>query len=262
MTAPTPDRAVAAYQSTVSLLRSRILHLSRQSWDTLGSYRDSDIDRLIALLVPRVQAAQLQIANLTSNYLVSLLTAEGIEAEPAPVDRDEILQARGVPAGQVYRRPAIEVYSALAEGKTVTAAIAAGRTRLMSLVSTDLQMAKVRQSRSSLARSRAKYFRRVLKGSENCAKCIITSTRRYTKSSLLPIHPGCDCDVAPIRESDPPLALDRKLLDATHEQVQAFADIENAAAEGYQDLIVEHEHGEIGPVLGWRHQKFTGPADI
>lgn len=30
----------------------------------------------------------------------------------------------------------------------------------------------------------------------------------------------------------------------------------------YSDVLVVHEHGEIGPVLGFRGDHFTGPSDI
>lgn len=262
MTAPVVPDILARYGQAVTGVRSTTLDWALRLWDSLGTYRDADILRLIELLEPRVRAAQSQVANLTSAYMLATLLESGEEAEAAPVDVDAILSARGVPFGQVYRRPAVAMYTALTQGKPVDTAIRMGRNRLESLVSTDLQIAKVRQSRASMDRSRAKYYRRVLKGPENCAKCIITSTLRYRKANLLPIHPGCDCDVAPIRESDPPLILDQALLEATHEQVAVFAGIENSRAEDYQDLIVTHEHGEIGPVLSWRNQNFTGPADI
>lgn len=238
------------------------LRLALQMWDNLGSYRDADMQRLIQWLMPRVQAGQTQIAHLTAAYMAAMLAEQGVAAETAVVDPLLILAARGVPFEEVYARPAVQLYSALAKGLPFDEALAMGRNRLQSLVSTDMQMAKVRQSRESLRRSDAKFYRRVLNGPQNCAKCIITSTQRYRKRDLLPIHPGCDCTVAPIRASDPPLVLDEALLQATHEQVSAFAGIENRSAEGYLDLIVTHEHGEIGPVMAWRNQNFTGPADI
>lgn len=253
---PEPD-VLAGYAAAVTAVRRRLLELATSAWDSLGGYRDRDIDRLVALLVPRVQAGQLRIANLTAAYIAA---TTGTSA--ALVDAEAMLSARGVPAEEVYRRPAHEVYTALGEGKPFEAALALGRNRLTSLVATDMQMAKVRQADAGLRRSGATFYRRVLNGPDNCAKCIIASTRRYRVGTLLPIHPGCDCGVAQIRETDPPLVLDDDLLTQTHEQVQAFADIGDASAEGYQDLIVTHEHGEIGPVLSWRHQNFRGPADI
>ncbi|MGW4718870.1 hypothetical protein [Nocardia sp. NPDC004260] len=257
-----PEQVLAGYQTAVAAVRARVLQLCIQAWDTLGSYRDAEISRLVSFIVPQVQAGQLQVANLTAAYLTSIMTAQGEQAEPVTVDRDEILSARGVPAGEVYRRPAVQLYSTLSEGQNIAAAVAVGRQRLQSLIATDMQMAKVRQSRASLANSDAQYYQRVLKGAGNCAKCVITSTRRYRKEVLLPIHPGCDCGVKPLPKGEHPPVLDPQLLEATHEQVGQFAGIENRSAIDYQNLIATHEHGEIGPVLTWRHQSFTGPDDI
>jgi hypothetical protein len=125
-------------------------------------------------------------------------------------------------------------------------------------------MAKVRQAQQSLEKTETPFYRRVLRGPHSCAKCIIASTRRYRKSELLPIHPGCDCDVEPVTDPNAPLVLDEKLLLATHEQVKKFAGFKfsNPSAKGYQDLLIVHDHGEMGPVLSWRDQKFTGPSKI
>lgn len=255
---PTEAETILGYQAAVAAVRARLLQLSAAAWNGLGSYRDADIDRLVAMLVPRVQAGQIQVATLTAAYVAAIAGS----AASGLVDRAAVTGGRGVPPEEVYRRPANQVYIALAEGKPFPAAVAAGLTRLVSIVATDLQMAKVRQSDASLRKAGTHYYRRVLTGGHNCAKCIIASTRRYEVGRLLPIHPGCDCGIAAVKDSAAPLVLDPKLLDATHEQVEAFAGIENANAEGYQDLIVTHEHGEMGPVLAWRGQKFTGPADI
>ncbi|WP_216364000.1 hypothetical protein, partial [Nocardia farcinica] len=72
--------------------------------------------------------------------------------------RHLILNSRGKPAEEVYRRPFSTVHAALAEGKPFSKAVEMGRNRLWSLVSTDMQMAKVRQADASLRRSGAKYY--------------------------------------------------------------------------------------------------------
>lgn len=262
MATPTPEQTIAAYQAASGRTRAQLLAYASSLWLGQRAYRDTNIDGFVAGVVPRVLAGQLAIANLTSVFLAAVATRRGKPTLPVPVDARMVQQGRGVPPADVYRRPAIELYSALKEGATFEQARKLGTERLESLVSTDLQMAKVRQADASLQTAGAQFFRRVLKGEKNCAKCIITSTRRYRTSALLPIHPGCDCDIDEIDEDAPPLVLDKKLLLDTHEQVKQFANIANDSAEGYQDLIVTHEHGEIGPVLSWRGQKFTGPAEI
>jgi hypothetical protein len=36
----------------------------------------------------------------------------------------------------------------------------------------------------------------------------------------------------------------------------------NGKALLYRDVILVHQHGEIGPVLGIKGQSFTGPGDL
>jgi hypothetical protein len=310
MTSPQPDQS-AAYQDASARTRAQLLAYAAAAWAAMPDYRDTNMDRLIAALVPRVLAGQLAIANLTSVHLAQLAHRSGQAGQltagqplqlapaaarpgqlaptagqtpqlaavaerrapqlaraaahpvhPAPVDSTVVQGGRGVPPEQVYRRPAVELYTALSKGVQFDEAVKRGQTRLESLVATDLQMAKVRQADASLKASGAKYFRRVLKGEHNCALCIIASTQRYKVGNLLPIHPGCDCDVEPLEGRRVPNILDRALLEQTHQMVKEFKGQSDRSAAGYRDLIVTHEHGEIGPVMAWRKQKFTGPSDL
>lgn len=260
-TQPTPEQILAGYQQASGRTRAQLLAYGTALWMGLGSYRDSDIDKFVAAIVPKVLAGQLTIANLTSVYLAKMTAHPAVAASsarlanppavggnlggavpargpvapgprpvasapgsqavakaaeplasrtipgsernlaesvasraargPIPVDAKQIQNGRGVDPTEVYRRPAAEVYRSLAEGSTFSVSVSRGRDRLESLIATDLQMAKVRQAQTSLERSHAKFYRRVLRGDKNCAKCVITSTLRYRKSQLLPIHPGC-----------------------------------------------------------------------
>lgn len=253
-----PAQQLMAYQLAVTQVRASVLRYAELSWGASRSYRDADIERLVAKLVPRVQAGQIRIADLTAVYLGNL---EG--GRKVLVDRDYVTQGRGVPAEEVYQRPASVVYTELANGKTFDIALAMGANRLKSLVSMDMQMAKVRQSSASLQASNYEAYRRVLTGKESCGLCVIASTMSYSVKDLLPIHPGCDCDVAPIRSaSQIPHVLDEELLEATHDRVFDFTgDADRAGrAPDYKQLIIVHKHGEHGPSLRWRGEKFTGPA--
>lgn len=269
-----PDPLIVGYQAAVAQVRARVTAFAAQAWAAAGSYRDADIDRLVRLLVPRVQAGQIQVANLTAAYLGRLLGQE-----PVPVDRAMVLDGRGIAVEEVYRRPAVEVYAALAEGAAFVDAARAGSRRLESLVSTDVQMAKVRQSRASLERVPGVVgHRRVLTGAENCALCVIASTQRYHKAELLPIHPGCDCGVAPIYGGrDPGQVINQPLLDETHDQIAGFANRSDLGARDlgrgkttssgeavsdFTDLLITRDHGEYGPTLAWRGQHFDGPAAV
>lgn len=181
----------AAYEATVATVRDRITQYAETMWVESPTLRDADVARMVSRLVPVVQAGQLQVANLTNAYITRLAVQEGVTARPMSVDRDSILGYRGVPAEEVYNRPAVTVYTKLAGGQAFDKAKAAGLARLVSIVSTDLQQARTRQAQKVYSGSGFEYTVRTLTGKENCALCVIASTQRYHKTQLLPMHPGC-----------------------------------------------------------------------
>lgn len=258
MTAPvTVDRA--SYEAAVAQLRAQIVAYASAIWST-ATLTSEMVAQLVEVFAPAVQAAQLQVANLTSVYLAAVTNTE-----PLPVD-DVVTLGRGVPNDVVYARPVIQARSLVAKGKPVDAAFEAGGRRLESLATTDLQMAKVRQADVSLAAAGETRYRRVPKGAETCAMCLIASTQPYKTGKLLPIHPGCDCGIDVLPEG---LDLDQELealdlLEATHAKVEEFTGLSDRSgrAPDYRKLLIEHQHGELGSVLGWKGQKFTGPADL
>lgn len=249
------EAVLAAAAQVRQDVRRRVLLYATAAWAGLGSWRDLDVDRFVATVVPVAVAGRKVVATGTDVVLARLTGTR-----PAgTVDTDDL---RGVGAEQVYRRPAVTMRTALAAGQTLSAAQAAALARLVSLVSTDLQLAHTHQAARTLA-GYAPGFRRVLSGRSGCALCVLASTQRYRAGELMPIHPGCGCGVEPIDPARQDLqVLDSARLEALHQQVADFAGRADASGRDYRDLVVVHEHGEIGPVLGWRGQQFTGPHDL
>lgn len=262
----------AGYQSAVELVRSQVRDRVLFVWRALPAYRDADVDAFVERIVPLVQGGQLHVANLTAAYF-----------ESGAADQSLILDGRGVPAVEVYRRPAVEVYTALSEGVSYPDAVERGAVRLADLVLTDMQMAKVRQADVSLQARGATYFRRVLTGLENCALCVVASTQRYRVGALSPIHPGCDCGVEEIPSgwSADDVVIAPELLERTYAEIATRLDgvadnvtrdamdleLGKTTARGrrvsdFTDLIVTREHGEYGPTLAWRDHKFTSAEHI
>jgi hypothetical protein len=267
-----PDQLVNAYAATVEAVRNRVVAYATAMWSASPSLRDADVNALVSRIVPAVQAGQLQVANLTNAYITQLAAMEGITARPVAVDRDAILGYRGVPAPDVYRRPAVTTYTKLATGQPFENAKAAGLARLTSILATDLQQARTRQAQKVYSGSGFEYTVRTLTGNENCALCVIASTQRYHKSELMPIHPGCDCGQRGMKAgSDPGQVIDPNLLEMTHQAIDSKLGGTDRGArdlgEGnpisdFLDLIVTNEHGELGPTLGWRDDHFTSAADL
>lgn len=164
---------------------------------------------------------------------------------------------------EVYQRPFRQVWFELSTDMDFADAVKVGETRVAKLIETDLQLAKTTAAQAVMSQSSGSgLYQRVLKGEHDCVKCVLTSTRVYTKEELLPIHPGCDCDVEPIADLTQFKAdASQRLVDA-HDLVatQFGVDAVNASGNGYSDLIVTNDHGEYGPTLGIRGQQFTGPA--
>lgn len=249
-----------AYDSQVHAIRQQITAFGQAYWDSLPHYRTSAVEDMIEAITPRVAAGQLRIADLTRAYLAQCAHELGWKVVLPPIDQDEIRSARGVDPRVVYRRPAVDVYTALAAGKPLSQATAEGRLRLTQLIGGDMQLAKVHASRQSMRGypEEGQFYRRVLTGRENCALCVVASTQRYYRGDLLPIHPGCDCDVQPL---PPGLAVNQVIDEDLLEQVhQITADRLGVSDRGgrtpdYRKLLTVSEHGEYGPTLSWAQPK-------
>lgn len=254
------NRLTEAYDSQVHSIRQQITAFGQAYWDSLPHYRASAVEDMIEAITPRVTAGQLRIADLTRAYLAQCARELGWKVALPSIDQDEIRGARGVDPRVVYRRPAVDVYTALAAGKPLPQAAAEGRLRLTQLIGGDMQLAKVHASRQSMRGypAEGQFYRRVLTGRENCALCVVASTQRYYRDDLMPIHPGCDCGVQPL---PPGLAVNQVIDEDLLEQVhQITADRLGVSDRGgrtpdYRKLLTVSEHGEYGPTLSWAQPK-------
>ena len=278
------DSLTAAYDTQVADVRKRVSDFGTDLWRSLPNYRDRSIDRMVGALVPRVQAGQVQIAQLTDAYLSVYASELGIRFKTSAVSADLATGSRGVDPSVVYRRPANTVYSALADGKSVAQAVDSGELRLLQLIGGDMQMARRNQVRESLSRSGFEAYERTLSGSENCGLCTVASTQRYWKADLLPIHPGCDCGVKPLPKADwsDQQVIDSELLEQTHNAISnhlgvsdrggrlpdyrklkiAQSEDGSVSVSGVGEIVTVRTHGEYGPTLTWSNQDFTGPSGL
>lgn len=277
---PTPDEYVAGYLRAAERLQNDAVNAAIAAWRGLGSYRDDDVARFKRLVVPVIQAQQQRMAALTAAFHSQVGKERGDDVPMVLLDAASVAEPRGVPADVVYQRPAVEIYVALAAGVAYPNAVDASVNRLRQIVSSDMQLVKTKQSDRSLSAGLFQYYRRTLTGTENCALCVIASTQRYKVGNLMPIHPGCNCGVDNVTSDwKPDLVLDPELLDDTHGRISQFlgASDSNARdlgagkvvqykdgirAADYTELIVSRDHGELGPQLRWRTDKFTGPDDL
>lgn len=220
--------------------------------------------RFLTRAVPLVLSSRLRMATLTAAHIERTLRTAGLAPRRA-VSAPDVAGLRGVDASEVYQRPFKQVWTELSQDKDFPTAVKAGETRVARLIETDLQLAKTHAAQAVMSKATGPgLYQRILKGEHDCVKCVVTSTRAYSKAELMPIHPGCDCDVEPIVGlAEFKAEAKQRLMDA-HDMVatQFGPDAANASGHGYLDLIATHEHGEYGPTLGIRGQTFTGPAAI
>lgn len=253
-------RLILNHQAVVRQVRNRVKAYASSRWFALGSWRDADIDRFVDEIVPVVQSGQRQVGQLTNSYFDSMARLMGITPMPlAPA----VLDARGVDPEQVYRRPAVTTYIALSEGKTLTEALSAGAARLSSIVDMDMQLAHTRTASLKMASSGFTYYRRILTGAENCSLCVLASSQRYRVGNLMPIHPGCDCTVSPpiLAGYDPGQVINEDAYDRAMSALEQEGVTSHSGNRDATNILIR-EHGEFGPTLTWRNQRFTGPDDI
>lgn len=261
------DLLVRQYIAGRRTLRTALITWIARWFKASQSFRDADADRFVQQILPVVTGAQQSTASLSwvfqGRFMADLT---GDQSAPPPIPVTEVTGAalRGVEPAEVYRRPFVEIYSELADGKSLTEAVTAGERRAKLIGLTDLELADTHAARE-IARTDPRspqFWRRELTGDENCGLCIIASTQRYNRGDLMPIHPGCDCVPVPLEaDKDPGQVLDRALLDAAHAAIaQRFGvqDLSGRAID-YRKALLVREHGELGPVLTVSRHKFTGP---
>ncbi|MER6485752.1 hypothetical protein ABT264_19615 [Streptomyces virginiae] len=256
------------YGTAVRGIWTTTLGRINRTWADLGSWRGEDVARFQRTALPVMLAGQRQVASLTTVYLERLYREIADETVRTDLDFDRVTgrALRDVDPEDVYERPFKEVWTALSDGESLDTALARGAHRLETIAKTDLQLARthtVREVGDGLPRF--EYTVRELQGEYDCALCMIASTQRYRKRDLAPIHPGCDCLVKLVTaDEDPGQVIDEARLEAIHDAVEAaLGDFDRGGrAMDYRKIIISREHGEIGPVLGYRGQRFTGPDDI
>lgn len=272
--APDPlDLQIAANRRAAAAVRGRVLAFLTATWMGLGSWNVGDVERFIALVLPVVLAGQRSVATLTDSYL-AMMAARAFGTLPEPVGVDPALVSgavlrNGVDPELVYRRGGAVVWDNLAKGEPLLVAVERGLARLTSIASTDLQLAKTHAARLALvAQPKGQEptgYVRTLEGTSSCGFCALASTRLYYVEELLPIHPGCDCDVEPYY-GDRALVVDPARLEQVHALARDFFGTSRASGVDrdsgtfdYHDFVIVHEHGELGPVLARKGQHFSGP---
>lgn len=258
------DQIAFSFSRLFGVLRATTVQQLLVSWTDLPDYRDASIPIFLEQAVPLVTAAretaasaqaamigaQLQALNQPSTYIVPV----------TEVITDETLR-NGTPIDKVYTRPFEELWRLLGEGKPFDGAVEQAAQRVRKLVETDIQLSRTHAAKDFFTHEeRVLGFRRVPTGSYTCALCLVASTQRYRSFDLLPIHPGCDCSVAPIVGTGKSVqVVDQDFLEQIHSAIQKTFGMSarDARQVDYRKILVVHEHGELGPILAKRGNNFA-----
>jgi hypothetical protein len=263
---------LAAYVVASLATRNWVRDYVAQAWASLGRWDDAAAADFIGLVAPMLDAGRERMAELTATHLAqqTTLAVEHRLTFDTPTLELPSGSPRGVSDEELLRRPFVATWTDLSRGKPLDVAVATGARRADSLAVTDLQLAKTTTARRALsADGRVVGYRRVLTGNESCARCVLASTQRYHVGDLMPIHPGCDCGVAPIvGDHDPGQVIDERTAEEVQQIVaddlgQKYVDAGGRGPIDYRKIIVTHDHGEIGPILAVRGQHFDRlPAPV
>lgn len=260
---------LTAYQAITEAERARAIAYLERLWRGLPDYYDGTMARFVATIVPVMEGAQRQAAVTTDAYIARVNAAyDDGDAAPVgiPADVSSTESLRGVPADEVWSRPATTVYRALDAGLDLIGAGNRGLSRARSIADTNLQLARTHAGRHVMTRrSTVQGFRRAPRGGRSCALCLLAATQRYHKKNLMPIHPGCHCAVMPIIGTEDPGHIIAP--DQLHDVYAAVGKYTGGTGrkltpEQYRTYVVVHEHGEIGPVLGVRGDNFTSRGEL
>jgi len=247
-------------------LVTRAGSLASTAFQNLGSWRDEDIQRYLRQIGPALTGVKREAAKSTLAFYQEIANVTGQDfTQPLITASDIATQTlrNGVDTSVVYRRPFVDMRTALANGSTMTDAIQSGARRANYLASTEVQLARRNAGlKARSANDNIVGYVRTLTGLENCALCYVASTQRYTRGELMPIHPGCDCGEMPIYgDQDPGQVIDDIRLEAAHENIKKrFGITDRGGREIDFRKIKITEHGEMGPMLTVRGNKFTNQA--
>lgn len=251
-------RLVDADTAVQTRIREQLLAQIRQRVAQFtGWYDAAQVTAFSTAIGNLVLAGERQAAAATAAYTARSATALGFDIlRTVAVDLPGTPLRQGVTSmGQVYSRLASTVRYEVSQGSALRDAVDTAVNRADAMVQTDLQLARRFTSRSTLQRTNAHRYRRIIRPeaseSGTCGLCAVAADRVYSKSVLMPIHDRCKCTVLPAGDAQEfALDLNRDELERVYGATGVSRDFGATYAENLLNVRVRVvEHGELGPVL-------------
>lgn len=267
-----PDRqAVLAerYRDALIDVRRRVSTRVERNWRDLGSWDEADVGRFLARTLPVVDAGQRRTVALTDAYLARVTRTRAVGL--LPDDLTGAAVRNGTPPADVYRRPFVQLWSALSNGAQFMDAMNAAGVRAAQSASTDVSLSMRASADAFDAQaefeSRIVGWERVL-DPDACAFCATASTQRYRSANLDPLHANCQCGIAPVfAENDRAIKDFNRQVLRNIKEANAGADrpywearhfrVDGTTGEVILPEVAVHEHGELGAVLADAAHNFT-----
>lgn len=210
---PRAQQVIAArlYAQRADIIRRRLAGAALLEFDRL----DADWTQLPWEYVEHMstlsEAAQRALARELAGYLY---VSSGADYEP--LDLDEVSGDAIRPEGEQrnWAIPFFSFFGAIGAGVVVAEALGELRRDIEYKAQTDLALAQ-RETMQTLAPrlEGIRGFRRVLDSSEvDCAFCSEAADQVYRTYDLMPLHPNCQCSVAPVYDdADPGASINEEL---------------------------------------------------
>lgn len=214
-------------------LRAAIAAAVERVWRNLGGWNAGDAERFAASVAPLVSTGQRASVALTDAYL-----AQAVGRQPLGVPTGELIGPavrNGAAPEEVYRRPFVTLWSALADHKPFDDAFAKALHRAKSTAALDVQLSMRATAGFVNDADPAMFgFRRVADGGA-CPFCRVVDGAYVKDGTAMPLHNHCGCGLEPLTEP-------------------------HALAVELPSGVAVHQHGELGAVLTDPAHDFTAAA--
>jgi hypothetical protein len=225
---------VSAHLHAQARLRQIVFTAIATIWQGLGTYNEADVERFVDAAVPIVLAGQTHAVALTEAFVVRRLGLATIGLDVAHLTGAAV--RGGVSPEAVYRRPFVNVWTALSRDVPWEAAVHAGEARATASAEMDVQLShRAAYGAVQQAEPRIRGYRRRANGGA-CSFCLLVNGAFVKSANAMPLHNRCGCGLDPV--------------------------IHDATVTSVPDGVAIHQHGELGPMLTSPDDHFTHESDI
>lgn len=237
------SQQVDAFIAAQAALRARSGAAMGARWDALPNHDASSVPTFVTAAALIAAATRAASVRLTSAFL-----ARRLGLPPLGIDPSQVVIRNGITPAEIYRRPFVNVWSDLKQGKSFADAVRSGRDRAVSSVQMDAQLAMRQTLVTAASREPLILGYRRVPDAGACAFCVLIAGQRYTTDQLMPVHNHCGCGVDVITEAN--------RGDFTGKRENDL----NVTRDGVTAAVVEH--GELGPLVVNGADHFTDHAAL